>query len=77
MCRYEDRNSTTNSLEMRTPFLDYRLISFCMTLSNDFKIKNGSSKHILRNVMNELPVKIIYRKHKKVFSIPEKKISKK
>jgi len=71
LCRYEDRNSTANSLEMRIPFLDYRLVSFCLNLSNDYKIKNGWTKYILRKVMNDLPKKIRYRRDKKGFSVPE------
>jgi asparagine synthase (glutamine-hydrolysing) len=71
LCRYEDRNSTANSLEMRVPFLDYRLVSFCLNLSNDYKIKNGWTKYILRKVMNDLPKAISYRRDKKGFSVPE------
>lgn len=71
LCRYEDRNSTANSLEMRVPFLDYRLVSFCLNLSNDYKIKNGWTKYILRKVMDDLPRKISYRRDKKGFSVPE------
>lgn len=71
LCRYEDRNSTANSLEMRVPFLDYRLVSFCLNLSNDYKIKNGWTKFILRKVMNGLPKDISYRRDKKGFSVPE------
>ena len=71
LCRYEDRNSMANSLEMRVPFLDYRLVSFCLNLSNDLKIKNGWTKYILRKVMTDLPIEIRYRKDKKGFSVPE------
>jgi asparagine synthase (glutamine-hydrolysing) len=71
LCRYEDRNSTANSLEMRVPFLDYRLVSFCLNLSTDLKIKNGWTKYILRKVMNDLPKSISYRRDKKGFSVPE------
>jgi asparagine synthase (glutamine-hydrolysing) len=71
LCRYEDRNSMANSLEMRMPFLDYRLVSFCLNLSNDLKIKNGWTKYILRKVMTDLPKEIRYRRDKKGFSVPE------
>ena len=71
VCRYEDRNSTANSLEMRVPFLDHRLVSFCLNLTNDYKIKNGWNKHILRKVMNDLPKEIRYRRDKKGFGVPE------
>jgi asparagine synthase (glutamine-hydrolysing) len=71
LCRYEDRNSTANSLEMRIPFLDFRLVSFCLNLRSEFKIKNGWTKYILRKVMNDLPSSISFRKDKKGFTVPE------
>lgn len=71
LCRYEDRNSMANSLEMRIPFLDYRLVSFCLNLRNNLKIKNGWTKYILRKVMTDLPTEIRYRRDKKGFSVPE------
>ena len=71
LCRYEDRNSMAHSLEMRVPFLDYRLVSFCLNLRNDLKIQNGWTKYILRKVMTDLPKEIRYRKDKKGFSVPE------
>jgi asparagine synthase (glutamine-hydrolysing) len=71
LCRYEDRNSMANSLEMRIPFLDYRLVSFCLNLRNDLKIQNGWTKYILRKVMTDLPNEIRYRRDKKGFSVPE------
>lgn len=71
LCRYEDRNSMANSLEMRIPFLDYRLVSFCLNLRNELKIQNGWTKFILRKIMTDLPNEIRYRKDKKGFSVPE------
>lgn len=73
LCRYEDRNSMANSLEMRVPFLDYRLVSFCLNLSNNLKIRDGWTKYILRKVMKDLPKEIRYRKDKKGFSVPEER----
>jgi asparagine synthase (glutamine-hydrolysing) len=71
LCRYEDRNSMAHSLEMRVPFLDYRLVSFCLNISEDLKLKNGWTKYILRKVMTDLPKEIRYRRDKKGFSVPE------
>lgn len=73
LCRYEDRNSMANSLEMRVPFLDYRLVSFCLNLRNDLKIQNGWTKYILRKVMTDLPNEIKFRRDKKGFSVPEER----
>jgi asparagine synthase (glutamine-hydrolysing) len=71
LCRYEDRNSTAHSLEMRVPFLDYRLVNFCINLSETQKINKGWTKFILRKTMTDLPHEIRYRRDKKGFTIPE------
>jgi asparagine synthase (glutamine-hydrolysing) len=47
----EDRNSMASSIETRAPFLDYRVVEFGISLPQNFKIKNGYGKWILRDVM--------------------------
>src|ERR1035437_686717 len=69
--RYEDRNSMAHSIETRTPFLDHRLVNFCLSLVEQLKIKNGWTKYILRKSINELPKEISWRKDKRNFLIPE------
>ena len=71
LCHYEDRNSMAHSLEIRLPFLDYRLVNYSVNLPNDLKIKNGVTKQILRKSMTELPVSIRNRFDKKGFNINE------
>ena len=73
LTRYEDRNSMAHSLEIRLPFLDYRLVDFMVNLSTEFKIRNGWNKYILRKTMSELPDKIRWRRDKKGFILPEEK----
>ncbi|MGF1924169.1 MAG: asparagine synthetase B family protein, partial [Bacteroidia bacterium] len=72
LCHYEDRNSMAHSLEIRLPFLDYRLVNYSLNLPNHLKIKNGVNKQILRRSMTELPVEIRHRFDKKGFTIDEK-----
>lgn len=72
LCHYEDRNSMAHSLEIRLPFLDYRLVDFTLNLPNHLKIKNGVNKQILRKAMNELPSQIRNRFDKKGFTVDEK-----
>jgi asparagine synthase (glutamine-hydrolysing) len=68
----EDKISMSASVESRLPFMDYRLVEFVFNLSNQFKIKNGVTKFILRDAMkNHLPSKIINEKKKYTFSGPE------
>lgn len=51
--RFNDRISMTFSTELREPFLDYRLVEFAFSLPLDFKIKEGISKFILREIALE------------------------
>jgi asparagine synthase (glutamine-hydrolysing) len=72
LCHYEDRNSMAHSLEIRLPFLDFRLVNFSLNLPNHLKIRNGINKQILRKSMNELPPQVRNRFDKKGFTIDEK-----
>lgn len=72
--RYEDRNSMAFSIEARLPFLDYRLVEFAFSLPNEFKIREGWTKYVLRKGMeNRLPDLIVKRKDKLGFVTPEDK----
>lgn len=51
--RFNDRISMAFSTELREPFLDYRLVEFAFSMPLDFKIKNGISKFILREIASE------------------------
>lgn len=65
-----DRASMLTSLEVRAPFLDYRVVDFINTLPKEFKIKGNNGKFILKEMMrNKLPNEIIDRP-KKGFGIP-------
>lgn len=67
----EDRNTMSQSIESRSPFLDYRLVEFCFSLPNKFKIRNGLGKWILREAMKGvLPEKVRTRKDKAGFVAP-------
>jgi asparagine synthase (glutamine-hydrolysing) len=69
--RYEDRNSMAFSLEARLPFMDYRIVELGYTLPDEFKIKNGISKRIIRDIARSYsPSEIITRKDKMGFVSP-------
>lgn len=58
-----DRMSMATSLELRVPFLDYRLVEFAATIPSHHKIKKGEGKYPLKKMMEGiLPDNIIYRK---------------
>lgn len=66
-----DGNSMTFSVEVRLPFLDYRIVEFCMALDGKYKIKNQWTKWILRkSCKSYLPKEVLYRKNKMGFPAP-------
>lgn len=65
-----DRASMYNSLEVRAPFLDYRLVDFINSLPYELKLKGFTAKYLLKELMKDkLPNNIINRS-KKGFGIP-------
>ena len=73
LTHYEDRNSMAHHIEVRLPFLDYRLVNFLVHAPVEDKIKGGWTKYILREAIDELPEKIRWRKDKTGFVTPEEK----
>lgn len=51
--RFNDRISMLYSTELREPFLDYRLVELAFSLPLDFKIRDGQSKYMLREIASE------------------------
>lgn len=65
-----DRAAMANSLETRVPLLNHKIIEFAFSLPLSYKISNGSTKHILREVLyRHVPRKLIERP-KTGFGIP-------
>ena len=65
-----DRSSMANSLELRVPMLDYKVVEFAASIPPELKLNGFQKKYILKKAMEPLlPKKILYRK-KKGFSIP-------
>lgn len=57
-----DRMAMANSVEGRYPFLDHRVIEFCMKLPSDYKIKFLNEKVLLKKMMvGKLPKTILNR----------------
>lgn len=73
LLKWEDKNSMAYSIESRLPFLDYKLIETCLSINNNYKIREGWSKYILRkNLEKFLPDEITYNKRKIGFEPPVK-----
>ncbi len=65
-----DRASMQNSLEVRAPFLDHRLVEYVASLPDPFKLRTLKTKYILKKLaLKYLPAEIINRP-KKGFGIP-------
>jgi len=65
-----DRMSMANSLEVRAPILDYKLMEFAATVPSKYKFNKGEKKYLLKEAFKKyLPDDILYRK-KMGFSVP-------
>jgi asparagine synthase (glutamine-hydrolysing) len=72
LLRYEDKNSMRWSIESRVPFLDYRLVELAAALPSGFKIREGTTKYILRRALKGLvSERILGRKDKIGFAAPD------
>ena len=52
--RAEDRNCNAFGLDHADPFFDYRLMEFMFRVPGATKIRDGVTKHLLRNAMAEV-----------------------
>jgi len=65
-----DRASMACSLELRTPFLDHRLVEFAAGLPAAYKVRGFKLKYLLKRAVEKwLPREIVYRQ-KRGFSVP-------
>jgi len=65
-----DIGSMAHSLEVRSPFLDHKLIEFFAQIPLEYKLYRGESKYLLKKIDEKyLPREIIYRK-KRGFAFP-------
>lgn len=71
LLRNYDRYSMGNTVEIRMPFMDYRIVSLAMSLGFTSKVHGGYSKSIIRDAMAPyMPKEIAYRKTKIGFNTP-------
>jgi asparagine synthase (glutamine-hydrolysing) len=65
-----DIASMASSLEARSPFLDHRIVEFCVSLPSSLKLRGRTSKWLLRALMRDrLPSDILTRP-KMGFGVP-------
>lgn len=71
LLRNYDRYAMINSVEIRMPFLDHRIVSFAFSIPANAKVRNGYTKAIVRDAMKGfMPDSIAYRKDKIGFNSP-------
>ncbi len=65
-----DKMVSMHSIEARVPFLDHRIVELAFSIPMDLKLKNNTTKYILKKAVEGIiPNEIIYRK-KKGFGAP-------
>ena len=72
LLHWEDRTSMAHSIESRVPFLDHKLVEFCLSLPASFKCQGGVTKRILRSALCDLlPARVVGCLQKTGFGAPE------
>jgi len=67
---FVDFLSMAHSVEIRSPFLDWRLVEFVATIPGELKIKNGIVKYILKQALVPLLPEEIINRPKEGFVLP-------
>jgi asparagine synthase (glutamine-hydrolysing) len=58
-----DAASMSNSLEVRNPYLDYRVMEFSYNLPQEYKIRQGVPKYLMKKLLERyLPKELVYRR---------------
>ena len=65
-----DRAAMANSLETRTPFLDKNLIEYSLKMPLDVKIRNGTGKAVLRDILYKYVPQNLIERPKMGFAVP-------
>jgi asparagine synthase (glutamine-hydrolysing) len=70
--RMTDRISMAYSIEMREPFLDHNLVEMGFSLPDNYKIREGKTKWIMREILKEFIDKSIAEAPKRPIQTPQR-----
>ena len=65
-----DRASMAYSVEVRSPFLDYRIVEFARTLPMQYRYEKGNMKKILRDLLKDYIPEELFNQPKRGFAVP-------
>ncbi len=65
-----DRMSMSQSLEVRVPFLDHKIVAFAFALPTNYKIDGKQRKKILRDAFKPFLPEELYHREKQGFEVP-------
>lgn len=65
-----DRAAMAHGLETRVPLLDYRIVEFAWSLPHDMRVRNGTSKWLLRQLLHRHVPQALVDRPKKGFGVP-------
>jgi asparagine synthase (glutamine-hydrolysing) len=65
-----DRMSMNQSLEVRVPFLDHKIVDFAFTLPVNYKIEGNQRKRILKDAFKDMLPEELFHRKKQGFEVP-------
>jgi len=65
-----DKMTMANSLELRVPLLDHRVLEFAASLPADYKVRGFSLKYILKRALSKRVPRAILKRKKAGFPVP-------
>ena len=72
LLHFSDARGMAYSIEARVPFMDHRIVEFCLAVPYAHKFKNGLGKYFARLAFaGDLPREIVFREDKLGWAMPD------